>query len=120
MKLYWSMRLGLATLWLWTAYVSWFVFPHATSFEWLRQVGLSKHLVLVLGGASVLDALMGVLSVAMPSRRLWQAQFAIVAGYSLIIAISLPQFLFHPFGPLTKNIAVLACLAYLASVEQRA
>jgi hypothetical protein len=119
MKLYWSMRLGLAALWLWTAYVSWFVFPHATSFDWLRQVGLNSHLSIVLGGASLLDALMGVLSLALPSRRLWQAQFVIVAGYSLILAVCLPQFLFHPFGPLTKNVAVLACLAYLASVEKR-
>jgi hypothetical protein len=120
MRLYWSMRLGMAALWLWTAYVSWFVFPHSTSFEWLRQVGLTKHLDLVLGGASVLDGVMGLLSLAMPSKRLWQAQFALVAGYSLIITLCLPQFLFHPFGPLTKNLAVLACLAFLASVEKRA
>jgi hypothetical protein len=119
MKLYWSMRLGMAALWLWTAYVSWFVFPHATSFEWLRQVGLTKHLAIALGGASVIDGLMGLLSLAMPSRRLWQAQFALVAGYTLIVAYCLPQFLFHPFGPLTKNVAVLACLAFLISTEKR-
>jgi hypothetical protein len=120
MKLYWSMRLGLAALWLWTAYVSWFAFPHATSFEWLRQVGLTKHLTVVLAGASALDFLMGALSLAMPSKRLWQAQFVLVAGYTLIIALCLPQFLFHPFGPLTKNVAVLACLAYLVTAEKRA
>jgi hypothetical protein len=118
-RLYWFMRLGMAALWIWTAYVSWFAFPHATSFDWLRQVGLSKHLALVLGGASALDLLMGVLSLALPSKRLWQAQCVLVAGYSLILALCLPQFLFHPFGPLTKNIAVLGCLAYLASVEKR-
>ncbi len=119
-RLYWAMRLGLAALWLWTGYVSWFAFPHATSFEWLRQVGLSKHLVWVLGGASVLDAVMGALSLVAPSKRLWQAQFVLVAGYTLIIAVCLPHFLFHPFGPLTKNVAVLACLAYLAGAEKRA
>lgn len=117
-RLYWSMRLGLAALWLWTAYVSWFVFPHATSFEWLRQVGLSKHLSLVLAGASALDALMGVLALVAPSKRLWQVQFILVAGYSLILALCLPHLLFHPFGPLTKNVAVLACLAYLASSDK--
>jgi hypothetical protein len=114
------MRLAMAALWLWTAYVSWFVFPHASSFEWLRQVGLTKHLPIVLASASVLDGLMGLLSLAMPSKRLWQAQFVLVACYTLIVAVCLPQFLFHPFGPLTKNVAVLACLAFLASAEKRA
>ncbi len=113
------MRLAMAALWLWTAYVSWFVFPHAASFDWLRQVGLTGHLALILGGASVLDGLLGVLSLSWPSKRLWRAQFVVVAGYSLILALFLPQFLFHPFGPLTKNVAVLACLAYLVSTEKR-
>jgi len=37
---------------------------------------------------------------------------------SLAITIWLPEFLIHPFGPITKNIAVLACLTYLIIVEK--
>jgi hypothetical protein len=118
-RLYWFMRLGMAALWIWTAYVSWFAYPHATSFEWLRQVGLTRHLALVLGAASVLDLAIGVLSLAFPSKRLWQTQFMLVAAYTVIIAVCLPYFLFHPFGPLTKNVAVLGCLAFLTSTEKR-
>ena len=30
-RLYWCMRLGIAFIWLWTAWVSWFIYPHAQS-----------------------------------------------------------------------------------------
>ena len=38
-------------------------------------------------------------------------------GYSAVIAIALPEFLWHPFGPLLKNAAVIALLFILLSEE---
>jgi hypothetical protein len=43
----------------------------------------------------------------------------LVAFYSVAVSVGLPEFLIHPFGPITKNMAVLACLAYLAIREKR-
>lgn len=116
-RLYWLMRIGMAFIWIWTAYVSWFVYPQAESMDWLRRIGLTQQVYLWFVGACVFDLLMGIASLLFASRLLWQAQIIAVIFYTLAIAIFLPEFLIHPFGPITKNLAVLACLAYLAIME---
>ena len=118
-RLYWFMRCGMAFIWIWTAFVSWFMFPHVESLNWLRRLGLTHQTGLYFAGACLFDLLMGIASAVFASRKLWQLQFATVFFYSLVIAIKLPEFLLHPFGPITKNIAVLGCLAYLTSIEKR-
>ena len=118
--LYWSMRLGMAFIWIWTAAVSWFVWPHAQSLEWLRRLGVTSLAEPVFVAACLVDLSLGVASCVFATRRLWQLQFALVVSYSLAVAIALPEFLVHPFGPITKNVAVLACLAWLVIVERRA
>ena len=116
--LYWGMRLGIAFIWIWTAIVSWLIYPQSESMDWLRRLGLTHQTYLVFAGACLLDIVMGIASSLFASRKIWQLQFAIVTFYSIAISLWLPEFLIHPFGPITKNIAVLACLAYLAIVEE--
>ena len=116
-RLYWLMRIAMAFIWTWTAYVSWFVYPQAESLDWLRRIGLTQQVNLWFVSACLFDLLMGIASALFASRSLWQGQIIVVIFYSLVIAICLPEFLFHPFGPITKNLAVLACLAYLAIME---
>lgn len=117
--LYWLMRIGMACIWSWTAYVSWFVYPQAESLDWLRKIGLTQHVYLWFVGACLFDLLMGIASALFTSRVLWQVQIIAVIFYTLVIGIFLPEFLIHPFGPITKNLAVLACLAYLTIMEPR-
>ena len=38
-------------------------------------------------------------------------------GYSVIIAIFLPEFWLHPFGPLLKNVPLLAAIVMLHEFE---
>ena len=118
-RLYWAMRFGMAFIWTWTAIVSWFIYPQAESLEWLRRLGLTYQTTFFFAAACLLDLAMGLASAAFASRKVWQWQFALVVFYSLAIAIKLPEFLMHPFGPITKNMAVLACLAYLGMSEKR-
>jgi hypothetical protein len=66
-----------------------------------------------------MDAAMGIASALFASSKLWLAQMGLVIFYSIAIAIGLPEFLFQPFGPITKNLAVLACLGYLNGMERR-
>jgi len=119
LRIYWTMRFGISFIWLWTAFVSWIIYPEAESLDWLRTLGLTQQTYLFFISACLVDAAMGIASLVFSSRRLWEIQFLIVIFYSLAIAIKLPAFLFHPFGPITKNIAVLACLAYLVAMEKR-
>lgn len=116
-RLYWAMRCGIAFIWLWTAYASWFLYPHAASLEWLHRLGVADQAHTLFIAACMLDFSLGIMSCIWVSSPLWRFQFALVAIYSTALAFALPEFWAHPFGPLTKNIAVLACLAYLAAVE---
>ena len=118
-RLYWSMRLGIAFLWLWTAFVSWYVHPHADSIGMLRKAGITVHTDVAFAASCALDLAMGVASLIYARSLLWQAQFLLVAGYTVVICLFLPEFLMHPFGAITKNLTVLSCLAMLALADRR-
>jgi len=118
-QLYWLMRLSMTFIWLWTAITSWYFYPHEESLGWLRQVGLIDHATFWLASACLFDLFMGIASAFFASKKLWQIQFAFIVFYTLAIIIYLPEFLFHPFGPITKNITVLACLVFLISMGKR-
>lgn len=118
-RLYWCTRLGIAFIWIWTAYVSWYVYPHADSLELLRKTGIASHAEFALAASCLLDLAMGIASCFFARSVVWWAQFLVVAGYTMVIGARLPQFLFDPFGPITKNVAVLGCLAFLALSERR-
>lgn len=118
-RLYWCIRLGIAFIWIWTAYVSWYVHPHADSLELLRKTGITNHTELVLAASCLLDLVMGIASCVYARSFVWRSQLLLVAGYTVVIGACLPQFLFDPFGPITKNVAVLGCLAFLALSDRR-
>jgi len=118
-RLYWFTRLGIALIWLWTAFVSWYVYPHGDSIDLLRRTGIVAHGEQVLAASCLLDLLMGLATLFYARSCIFWAQFALVAGYSLIIMWKLPEFLMHPFGEISKNLSVLACLAFLALAPKR-
>lgn len=106
--------LALAMLWLWTAWVSWFGWPHADSHAWLAACGVpAAWREPMLAGASLLDAAIGCALLIGPRRWLWPAQLALVGGYTLIMTVCLHPFWLHPFGPLSKNLPILALLLLL-------
>ncbi|MGE4435003.1 SDR family oxidoreductase [Achromobacter sp.] len=114
------LRGTLALIWLWTALCSAFIYPVADSLALLARVGLHGPVALAaLYLAAALDAGFGLATLWRPGRRLWAAQLALVLGYSAVIAVALPEFLWHPFGPLLKNAAVIALLFILFSEETR-
>lgn len=55
-----------------------------------------------------------------PWRRwLWPAQALLILFYTVWIAVRLPEFLWHPYGPLTKNLPMLATLWLLYQLEEK-
>lgn len=112
------LRGALAVTWIWTAITSAFIYPQADSLALLAAVHVHGLLALAaLYGACALDAVFGIATLLRPGRRLWAAQAALILGYSLVIAIALPEFLWHPFGPVLKNLPILALLVLLFSEE---
>jgi len=113
------LRGTLAAVWLATAMVSAFIYPRAGSLAMLARVGLEGWpATLALYGAAALDAALGIATIVRPRRALWLAQGALILGYSVVIAACLPEYLWHPFGPLLKNLPILAILFILLAEEK--
>lgn len=114
------LRGALAIVWLVTAALSAGLYPRDQSLALLAAVGLHGASALAaLYGAAALDAVMGLATLFRPGRRLWWSQIALIAGYTLIIAGALPEYLIHPFGPVLKNLPILALLALLLAEEPK-
>jgi hypothetical protein len=114
------LRLSLALVWLATAWVSLFVHPWADSLALLARVGVTAGWQPpLLVGAAGLDLLLGVLTLWPPRRRrwLWLTQTLLMLFYMAVIAWRLPEFWSHPYGPLLKNLPMLAILGLLLVMD---
>jgi hypothetical protein len=112
------LRIALAIVWIVTGLLSLGIYPVGQSLDLLRQVGLDGTLASgTLIGAAVVDIAFGLATLFAPSRALWRLQIGLVVAYTLIISIFLPNFWLHPFGPVLKNIPILAALLLLDAFE---
>jgi uncharacterized protein YbjT (DUF2867 family) len=116
-----ALRLALAFLWIWTGIVSLGLYPVAGSYALLAGVGLTGVAATVaLYGAAVLDLLLGALTLWAPPRwrrSVWLAQLALISGYTAIITIFLPEHWLHPYGPISKNLPIMAAIGLLWWLE---
>jgi hypothetical protein len=113
-------RYTLATIWLTTGVLSLCIFPQRESLTLLEQVGLHGDDALVaLYSSALLDIVLGILTIAHPTPMLWRAQATLVIAYSVIIAIYLPEYWLHPFGPVLKNLPILMLLWLLHEYERK-
>ncbi|HUP98813.1 MAG TPA: SDR family oxidoreductase [Usitatibacter sp.] len=112
---------SIAFVWLATAAVSAGLYPVADSLQLLARVGLTgKHALVALYGAALLDLVMGIATLALRRRRaLWVTQAVLMLGYTAIITFALPEQWLHPYGPVTKNLPMLAALWFLHATEER-
>ncbi|VWC31543.1 SDR family oxidoreductase [Burkholderia metallica] len=114
------LRGALAIVWIWTAIASAFIHPLHASLALLAPAHLTGLPALIaLYAASALDFAFGIATVAAPSRRLWVAQAVLIVAYSAVIAVTMPGLLAEPFGPVLKNVPILAILLILFSEEER-
>lgn len=115
------LRLTLALMWILTGLTSAFFYPPEASYQLLAETGIHGTLApLMLYGAATLDLLLGM--ALLFAYRLQQAallQIAVMVLYSLIISIALPEFWLHPFGPVSKNLPLIAATLMLIVMEKR-
>jgi len=107
-------------MWIVTGILSFGVYPVDESLEMLARAGLTGALALAsLYLAAGLDLAFGVGTVLL-RRRLWlyRAQLALIAAYTLVITLRLPEYWLHPFGPVLKNIPVIAMIIMLHEMER--
>lgn len=115
------MRFAVAAVWIWTGIVSFGLYPVESSYELLASVGIPANLSpFMLYGAATLDLIFGIAMLLLPKRRLlYLLQIALIAGYTLIITLKLPEFWLHPYGPLSKNLPMLVGIVWLYALESR-
>jgi uncharacterized protein YbjT (DUF2867 family) len=115
------LRSAVAATWLIAAAMSAGLYPVQRSLELLVDIGLPAAIApAVLWTAIAIDLTLGILTL-LPRRpgRLWDAQIAIVIGYTAIISWRLPHLWLEPFGPVAKNLPILAALLLLRQFEPR-
>lgn len=116
------LRYSIAIMWIVSGVVSLGPYPVESSLALLGDVGLASRplAAAALYGAAVLDVALGVGTLMLRKRRLlWLAQIAVVLAYTAIISVRLPQLWLEPFGPVLKNLPVLAALWLLYVTEER-
>jgi uncharacterized protein YbjT (DUF2867 family) len=115
------LALSVAAVWIVTGIVSLGLYPVADSYALLARVGVTGVLApVMLYGAAVLDILFGIGILMLRRRRwLWLAQLALILFYTVVITWRLPEFWFHPYGPLLKNLPMLAAIWLLYEFEER-
>jgi hypothetical protein len=62
-----------------------------------------------------------MLTLAAPARwmgRIWCAQLVVIAGYTVLITLRMPHWWLHPYGPLTKNLPMMAVIGMLWTMHR--
>jgi uncharacterized protein YbjT (DUF2867 family) len=115
------LRASLAAVWLVAGVVSMGVYPIEESYALLARVGITGGLAPVaLYGAAAMDIAFGIGTLFLRQRKfLWIAQATLIAVYTVTITFYLPEFWLHPFGPLIKNLPILAAILLLYELEKR-
>lgn len=114
------MRCTLALLWVVTAAVSLWVYPREDSLAMLGQAGLhGGAATAALWAGALCDLALG-LGILWPRTRTlaYALQIVLVAGYTAIISLWLPEQWAHPFGPVLKNLPLLAMTLALLMLDR--
>lgn len=113
------LRCSIALVWIITGIISLGLYPPAESYALLQQVGVNAALTpWALYCAAGLDILLGLAVLLWPRLSwVWLAQIALIGAYTAILTWKIPAFWLHPFGPLLKNLPMLAVIILLWQLE---
>lgn len=117
-KIRYLARLSLAFLWIYTALVSAVLSPElGLSILAKAEVTGSLALFFLYAGAG-LDLLLGCwLLTGKQMRWCYQIQLLTVVVFTLLLTYLAPEYWLHPFGPVSKNVPILALIMLLAEAE---
>lgn len=113
------LRISIAFIWLWTGFVSIWLYPIEGSLALLEPIGIDtpagRWLIYLTAGFEILMAIAMFANIAV--RQLAALQILMVITFTVIITLFLPEQWLHPFGPVSKNIPLLAATAVLYQWE---
>lgn len=114
-----TLRVLLALMWLVSGVVGFF-HPPALVAGMAVTTGLPHGLLMALAQAGcVADIVLGLLVLMRwrPGLLAW-LQCGLIVGYTLLLSWALPGLWMDPFGPLLKNLPILAAIGMWAVLEQ--
>lgn len=114
-----ALRLSIGSVWLAGGITS-LIYPRAITDQWLAAAGLTGNAATVmLYAGCILDMALGIGTLSKFKIRLLGAiEIVVMAVYSIIMAIVLPEFWLHPFGPLVKNIPLAVATLIMMALEE--
>lgn len=115
-----ALRLGLAAMWLASAWLGLFHGAGRTS-ELIASLGLPPGLADPLRvGSSLLDiAIATLVLLDRTAARATVVQLLVVVGYTAVIGWALPALWLDPLGPLLKNLPILLAIAAYGAIGDR-
>lgn len=115
------LRYAVALMWVVTGIVSAFVFPVGSSLDLLARTGLVGTPALVaLYGAAALDVVLGLAPLLVTPRQwIYRMQLVLIVIYTVVITACLPEYWAHPYGPVLKNLPLLAAIAVLHELDRK-
>ncbi|MBL8518468.1 MAG: SDR family oxidoreductase [Betaproteobacteria bacterium] len=114
-----ALRLALALMWLISGLVGFGYSPDLLS-RMAASTGWATEALRIFAIAGcIADLLLGVLILARWRPPLLAGiQIALIAGYTAFLTWALPGLWMDPFGPLLKNLPIMAAIAIWAALEQ--
>jgi hypothetical protein len=113
-------RFSIGAVWIVSGVVSLGLYPIDESLAMLNRIGLRGTFALAaLYGAAAVDIALGVATFFPTRKWLWRVQIAFIVAYTAIISVFLPELWLHPFGPVLKNVPMLAALLALHELTPR-
>jgi uncharacterized protein YbjT (DUF2867 family) len=114
------LRASIGIVWIASGLVSVGLYPVEQSLAMLQRVGLTgSFATAALYGAAALDVALGIATFVSRRKGLWRLQMALILGYTAVISVFLPELWLHPFGPVLKNLPMLAALLLLHELDRR-
>lgn len=113
------LRLSIAFLWLWSGITALFFFPTEQSYQFLAASGITGNTATItLYSLAITDIILGIGTlISNRIRPLLLFQLSLLVLYTLAISLTLAEFWLHPFGPVLKNIPLLATLLVYLTLE---
>lgn len=108
----WTLRAGVAAIWVTEGLLPKLLFQQPMELLVVEQSGLvpfsAPAFLVLLGTAQAASGVAALLLRGAPLRWLLAAQAAALVALPVLVSWQLPELWFHPFGPLTKNLPILA------------